>query len=168
MVKNQSGAIFKLEDPKDDNSCRIRITEKEQDDLAWAATLANIDCRENLDEKGNRPDLTTLHWDCTTPENASRFQLVECERDATRTERDLYGALDAHIRVGFTFGCMYVSNDKEMPKELKDKLALCYAARASVRNVTGRTCWPSRGRRERRAAADDSHAQHSQLELPGT
>ena len=141
VVKNKAGVIFKLEDPKDDNSRRIRITEKEQHDLAWAATLANIDRRENLDEDGNRPDLAPLHWDCTTLENASRFQLAECERFAPRTERDLYGALDAHIRVGdrvkvalnvgFTIGCMLVPDDEEMPKEMKEKLDRMQQGKAS-------------------------------------
>lgn len=68
---------------------------------------------------------------------------MECERDATRTERDLYGALDAHIRVGDRVklalntsvlrsgACTSFSNDEEMPKELKDRLALMQHEQAS-------------------------------------
>ncbi len=133
VIQMRDGKLFKLEDPEDDTSRRIPITEKEKNELAQKATLANADRRENVDDQGNVPDLTDLHWDCSNADTVDKFQLHPSERGGTRTERDLYGHLDVDIRVGdrvkvalnvgFTIGCTFASAEDNVDGEVPEAMA---------------------------------------------
>jgi len=133
VIQMPDGKLFKLEDPEDDTSRRIPITEQEKNALTQKATLANADRRENVDDKGNVVDLTELHWDCSDADTVSQFQLAPEERGGTRTERDLFGHLDVDIlvgdqvkvalNVGFTIGCTYASSEDNVNGDVPDAMA---------------------------------------------
>ena len=95
VVRDADGSLCKLEDPNDDNSHRIPITEAECDDIAWKATLANLDLRDEF------PDVTKLFWDVAgDPAANQRIRLHPEEVGGTRSGRDANGVLSATIRVG--------------------------------------------------------------------
>jgi|SaaInlV_125m_DNA_1040241.scaffolds.fasta_scaffold04136_2 hypothetical protein len=133
VVQLRDGRLFKLEDAEDSTSRRTPITEHEKGELVTKAMLANVDRRRNVDEDGNVPDLTDLHWDCSDADIASQFQLVPAERGWPRLERDLYGHLDVEIlvgdrvkvalNVGFTIGCTFASAEDNVNGEVPDAMA---------------------------------------------
>lgn len=149
VIQTRDGRLFKLEDPEDDTSRRIPITEKEQNELVQKATLANADRRENVDDQGNVPDLTDLHFDCSDADTVHEFQLHPSEHGEPRTERDLYGHLDVDIRVGdrvkvalnigFTIGCTYASARDNEDGEVPDAMIACLSRMEE--NVASEQYW---------------------------
>lgn len=132
VVQLRNGRLFRLEEPGDKTSRRTPITEYEKDELVTRATLANVERRKNVDDHGNLPNLTDLHWDCSDADTVSQFQLVPDERGEPRTERDLYGHLDVDIlvgdrvkvalNVGFAIGCTFASAEDNVSGEVPDAM----------------------------------------------
>ena len=101
IVRNLAGEHFKLENPEDLSSRRISITKAEHEQTIEAAIDSNVARVEMVDESGARPDLTDLHWPCDDSVDGSTFQMHPSERGLEgRVERNLFGQLESHIRVG--------------------------------------------------------------------
>lgn len=101
IVRNLAGEHFKLESLEDLNSRRVPVTDEEVLRTIEEAIDSNVERTYMVDEGGARPDLTDLHWPCDDPVEGSAFQMHPSESGLKGgVERNLFGQLEAHIRVG--------------------------------------------------------------------